>query len=100
MSPSRKVDSAMLPSFKERILSLDRQLIERAKPINVLKHLNWPDEIEETFLSNWQAGDPRLPEVEICVPDWSEAIAALDDLQKQAEGNDPLLQYLASSAWS
>lgn len=90
----------MLPAFKQRILDLDAEVIELAKPINVLKHLNWPDELEAKFLDDWRAGRPCLPEVEFCIPDWTKAITALVDFQKRCEGDDPLLQFLRSTAWS
>ncbi len=54
----------MTPEFKQRLLNLDAQLIELVKPINVLKYLNWPDEIEKQFLENWRAGQPVLPRIE------------------------------------
>jgi hypothetical protein len=56
---------------EQRLAELDAQLLERAKPILVLKHLNWPDEVEEAFIDGWRAGRPGLPEAEICVPGWT-----------------------------
>lgn len=90
----------MLPSFKQRLIDLDAQVIALAKPINVLKHLNWPDEMEAKFLEDWQAHRPSLPKVEVRVPDWTEEIAALFDFQKRCDGDDPVFQFLRSTAWS
>jgi hypothetical protein len=45
-------------AFTQRIAELDGQLPQLAEPINVLKYLNWPDEIEDKFLSGWRAGRP------------------------------------------
>ncbi len=90
----------MTPNLMQRIHDLDAQLIELVKPINVLKHLNWPNEIEETFLENWRAGQPALPQVELRVPDWSQEVAAIDGLAKQCEGEEDILRFLQRTAWS
>jgi uncharacterized protein (TIGR02421 family) len=90
----------MSPSLKQRIRDLDARLIEVVKPINVLKHLNWPDEIEEKFLGTWRAGLPALPKVELHVPDWSQEVAAIDHLANQCEGDDDILRFLRRTAWS
>jgi uncharacterized protein (TIGR02421 family) len=90
----------MTSAHEQLIAELDARLIELAKPILVLKHLNWPDEIEETFLKAWRAGSAVLPVVENCVPNWTNEIAALDDLARRCAGADPLLEFLRRSAWS
>jgi uncharacterized protein (TIGR02421 family) len=90
----------MTPAMKNRLADLDAQLIELAKPINVLKGLNWPDAIEEAFLAAWRAGRPALPHVEPCLPQWSREIAALDDFVQRCEGDDPILQFLRRTGWS
>ena len=51
----------MTPALKNRLADLDAQLIELAKPINVLKGLNWPDAIEEAFLAGWKDADADIP---------------------------------------
>jgi hypothetical protein len=75
-------------------------LLTLARPILVLKHLNWPDSIEETFLAGWRNGRPALPVVELHVPDWSRAITALDDFVERCAGDDPIVQFLRRTAWS
>lgn len=69
----------MTPTLKRRIAELDAELIAIAKPILVLKYLNWSDDIEDTFLQGWRSGRPRLPALTLTIPDWSAPIAALDD---------------------
>src|SRR5690606_15419400 len=83
-----------------RLAELDARLIEVAKPIVVLKHLNWPDALEETFLASWRVGRPELPRVELQIPDWRDEIAALDAYVVRCEGDDPLLQFLRRTAAS
>ena len=90
----------MTPVVKQRVAELDAQLLKLAKPILVLKHLNWPDSIEATFLAGWRNGRPALPVVELNVPDWFRAITALDDFVEICVGNDPILQFLRRTAWS
>lgn len=84
----------------QHIRDLDAELLELAKPILVLKHLNWPDEVEADFLQGWREGRRRLPDVTVNVPDWTSPVAALDDFVKRCEGDDPLLQFLRRSARS
>lgn len=90
----------MNSSFQQKVAGLDARLREAAKPINVLKYLNWPDAIEYQFLADWQAGNPRLPDVSLKVPDWSQEIEELDQLVVDCEGEHPVLRYLAQTAWS
>ncbi len=90
----------MTPALMQRIAEFDSQLVKLAKPILVLKHLNWPDAIEERFLSHWRSGQPTLPIVELQVPDWSKPIAALDDFVQRCEGDDEILRFLRRTAFS
>ncbi|MFN3150348.1 tyrosine/phenylalanine carboxypeptidase domain-containing protein [Bremerella sp.] len=90
----------MNSSLQQRIADLDARLREAAKPINVLKYLNWPDAVEHQFLADWQAGNPRLPDVSFKVPDWSQEIEELDQLVVDCEGEHPVLRFLAQTAWS
>ncbi len=94
-----EISQMQLP-FQQRIADLDAKLIELAKPILVLKHLNWPDAIEETFIEGWRANRPVLPNVEPNVPDWQNEIAALEDFVKRCDGDDPILQFLRRTACS
>lgn len=90
----------MPPALKRRIAELDAQLPKLARPILVLKHLNWSDALEETFLAGWRAGRPALPVVELRTPDWSQQIQALDDFVASCQGDDPILQFLRRTGWS
>ncbi len=90
----------MTAELMPRIVELDSQLIRLAKPIQVLKHLTWPDAIEETFLEGWRSGQPALPSIEPHRVAWGDEIAALVDLAARCDGDDPLLQYLRRSAAS
>ena len=88
----------MNTAHAQRLVELDRQLLKLAKPILVLKYLNWPDAVEASFLEAWRAGRPQLPEVQLQIPDWTKEIAALDDLVQCCDGDDAVLQYLRRTA--
>ncbi len=90
----------MSPDLQSRFTKLDGRLVKLAKPILVLKYLNWPDLIEETFLQGWRAGRPALPVIELCVPDWAKEISALDDFVRSCDGDDPVIQFMRRTAWS
>ncbi|MEW4488148.1 flavohemoglobin expression-modulating QEGLA motif protein [Thalassoglobus sp. JC818] len=90
----------MDPGFRQKLISLDAELLQLVKPVNVLKYLNWPDYVEESFLDQWNAGRPELPQVELQVPDWRDLVVSLDDFISRCEGDDPLVQFLRSTAWS
>jgi uncharacterized protein (TIGR02421 family) len=90
----------MTPKEIDRISTLDADLRQRAKPILVLKYLNWPDSLEEEFLRGWRSGQPKLPRPEIAVPDWSNEIAGLEEIVDRSRGDDPLLEYLRRTAAS
>lgn len=90
----------MNSELQHRVAELDSRLVQLAKPIKVLKYLNWPDSVEESFLKDWRAGRPSLPQVEIQTPNWGKQISALKDLVSDCEGDEPVLQYLRRTAWS
>ena len=78
----------MTSDWKARIATLDARLRKLAKPINVLKHLNWPIDAEEKFLRNWSDGRPALPEVAPRSPDWTEDIQRLDEFAAECAADD------------
>lgn len=90
----------MTAALKRRVAELDARLLNLAKPILVLKYLNWPDSIEETFLEGWRTGRPALPNIGLRLPDWSKETAALDDFVKGCDGDDPIIQFLRRTASS
>jgi uncharacterized protein (TIGR02421 family) len=87
-------------TLARRVADLVGELQRLAKPILVLKHLNWPDAVEDAFLTGWRAGRPELPVVTCEVPDWSAEITALDNFVARCGGDDPLLEFLRRTAWS
>ena len=90
----------MTPELSQRIETLDTELIRLAKPILVLKYLNWPESAEELFLEGWRQGRPLLPKVEVRVPDWTTEVARLEDVATRCQGENPVLEYLRRTAES
>jgi hypothetical protein len=77
-------------SAREQLLiELDAELVKLGKPLSILKHLNWPDEIGRRFIASWRARAPALPAVELHAPDWSGEIAAIYDFVSDAPANTP-----------
>ena len=95
-----RTHSFMHPALRSQIQQLDERLLKLAKPILVLKYLNWPDASEARFLKDWRDGCPALPEVELQIPDWKDEIAALDAFVTESQGEDPILQFLRRTAAS
>ncbi len=83
-----------------RMADLDDRLVQAAKDIKVLSHLTWPEEARVAFLRDWQAGNPRLPRVEIPYPDHAERIAALDAIGEACDPDHPVGAYLLRTARS
>ena len=54
-------------NVQARIRDFDARLRDLAKPILVLKHLNWPDRVEESCLASWRAGRAELPDVTVYI---------------------------------
>lgn len=90
----------LTPGYISHVRDLDARLRELVKPILVLKHLNWTDAHEHFFLDAWSAGRPKLPEGAYYVPDWSESLVELDKFILQADGDDPLFEFLRNTAES
>lgn len=84
----------------ERAQALDRRLVAAASPIKVLERLTWGEAPVERFLDQWRAGDPRIPQVELEVPDLGEHRAELDAVAREADASDPLQAFVKVTAES
>jgi len=84
----------------ERARELDGRLVEASKDIRILSSLTWGEEPIERFLDGWRRKDPRLPDVEIAVPDLSEARGALEAVAREADRDDPLQAFVGRTARS
>lgn len=84
----------------ERATALDRRLVAAAGSVKVLAHLTWGDRPVAEFLESWRAGAPKIPEVELEVPDLGEVRAELDAVVREADPHDPLQAFVRSTAAS
>jgi uncharacterized protein (TIGR02421 family) len=83
-----------------RLQEIDRALSKASRGIRVLRHLAWPAEAQQEFLSSWRAGRPELPRIELVPPSYTEEIAALRELAERCDRADPLGALLRRSALS
>jgi len=83
----------------EKMLALDAELAEAARPIRILERLKWPPGTEERFLEAWRAGRPALPDVR------HEAVGGapagpLASIQDRCDRGHPLGELLFRTAGS
>jgi uncharacterized protein (TIGR02421 family) len=83
-----------------RLAELDAALPGMARKIRVLDAIAWPAGIEERFLADWRAGQPRLPDVQLEPRDHSTEIEALESLANQCDSGHPAGAFLAATARS
>jgi uncharacterized protein (TIGR02421 family) len=83
-----------------RAQALDRRLVAAAGTIKVLERLTWGEAPVERFLAEWRAGAPKIPEVELEVPDLREVRAELDAVAGEADASDPLQAFVRVTAQS
>lgn len=84
----------------EKIKKLDQDVVKASKKIKVLNALSWPADAEEKFLRSWKNGDPRLPEINLTIPDIDVNIVALDSIVKHCDEQNPAEKFLAETALS
>src|SRR5688572_1677957 len=84
----------------EKIKKLDQDIVKASKKIKVLNVLSWPAGVEEKFLQSCKNGNPRLPEINLTIPDVDINVKALDSLEKQCDEKDPVEKFLAETALS
>ena len=84
----------------QKIKRIDSTIYESAKTFQVLKHLSWPAEEEEKFLSAWKKGNPTLPTFKLEAPDMDDKILNLEKLAEECSQDDPVEKFLAETAIS
>jgi len=84
----------------ERFADLDRRLVEAARPIQILRRLDWPASAFEEFRRGFEAGRPELPRVEYPRLDLSGNIRELTALAAACDRSHPVGDYLRRTAES
>ncbi|RDI98550.1 DUF1704 domain-containing protein [Dyella solisilvae] len=82
------------------LLEHDRALVSIGKKIRVLKAIDWPVEMEATFLASWERGNPVLPQPQPRQQDLSKEIHALKALMARIDRGHPIGNWLFKTAWS
>jgi len=82
------------------LLELDRELVTVGKKIKVLKAIDWPVELEEKFLAEYERGNPQLPEPPRRHPDLSGEMDALRAIMTKLDRRHPIGDWLFKTAWS
>jgi uncharacterized protein (TIGR02421 family) len=83
-----------------RLLDVDAEIVAIGRGIRVLKAIDWPLALEETFLEGWRQGRPQLPEPQARPVLLDAEIAALRGLMTRIDRGHPLGDWLYKSAWS
>jgi uncharacterized protein (TIGR02421 family) len=85
---------------EKKIEKLDAGLVKASKKIKVLNALAWPADAEEKFLDSWRKGKPRLPEINLPIPNVEANVALLDSIAGQCDTQHPVGKFLAETAES
>ena len=83
-----------------RLLECDAKLVAIGKKIRVLKAIDWPQGLEETFLESWRRGQPELPQPNAQPVLLEAEIDALKALMATIDRGHLLGDWLYKSAWS
>ncbi len=79
---------------------LDRRLVEAAKPIKILSHLEWPARAYHEFVKGWRAGRPALPVVETPKLEFAESARELRAVADGCDASHPVGRYVRDTAES
>ncbi len=77
---------------------LDQRIAEAASGIRILAQLSWKKSVQQRFMADWDAGQPRLPEVSYAPVELSAQIAALENLLAEIPLGHPVAEYLSATA--
>ena len=84
----------------DRYTELDRRLVAAVKGIKLLGAVSWPASVQAGFLQAWHAGSPQLPVVEYPRNDFTRAREELGAIQREADAQHPVGDYLRRTAQS
>jgi uncharacterized protein (TIGR02421 family) len=82
------------------LVAADRALVELGKRIKVLKAIDWPAGLEDSFLAGWRAGRPRLPEPPNRAQSQRAETEGLQALMRGLDRQHPVGAWLYKNAWS
>ena len=79
------------------LIESDRALASIGRRIKVLKAIDWPQELEERFLSAWRAGRPELPAPDTQPQTLPAEMDALGTLMRRIDRGHPIGNWLFKS---
>lgn len=79
---------------------LDRRMVEAVRGIKLLSLISWPTHTQTEFLAAWHAGRAQLPDVEYATGDFSAAREELRAIEREADAQHPVGDYLRRTAQS
>lgn len=72
------------------LTDINEKTVQIANTIKLLGPLSWPAYLETEFLKTWEAGNPKLPEVDFTPVDYGDQKVALNALLHSFTAEDPL----------
>ncbi len=84
----------------ERFSEVDAAIAKACSSIRVLKYLTWPEPLMGTFLTSWNAGNPKIPDVVSAPIDQSDKVEELEALMARCDTSHPIGNQLWKTAWS
>jgi uncharacterized protein (TIGR02421 family) len=90
----------MTTELDSKTLELDAAIPKAASRIRVLSALQWPMNVEETFLTAWRAGQRQLPNVTLTPVDCASSVEELDAIVDRCDPSSPLGHLVAETARS
>jgi len=82
------------------LIEIDHALASIGRRIKVLKAIDWPQELEERFLSTWRSGRPELPAPHTPPQLLIGEMDALGELMRRIDRGHPIGNWLFKTAWS
>lgn len=88
------------PDHISRLAKLDRRLVKLGGGIKLLSQLSWASPVQDQFMATLASGGRSLPRVAYKITPQTDRIAALREIQKEADTGHPLGQYISDTAQS
>ncbi len=83
-----------------RIQKLDSELVDIGKGIKILSELSWEPKHSKEFLTSWEKGTPKLPNVIYPKRDFSQVKKRLRDIMRECDRQHPVEEFIFQTAES
>ncbi len=83
------------------LFKIEAEIVAGAKDLRILGTLQWPRSAVEGFLESWRAGNPRIPQVRLAIPDGlDDLIESMGSCMRRTPQSHPLGEVIWKTAWS